>query len=168
MGEWAFCPIEADGKPTPDKVGTAELKESETMQRIRKIDFPRLWKCINSNVNNNAWRDPEFHPVPVIYWDELQAELKNGWIVLPIQLHPPTKGGVCRFTVVVIDYDKQDDLSLAKYLQSKAYKASKPTIFDDLHQAVLYSIWQSGEQLDEHNRSIAKTIADRYAKAIGE
>lgn len=141
------------------------------MQRIRKIDFPKLWKCINSNVNNNAWRDPEFHPVPVTYWEDIPNTCpiyREGWIVLPIQLHPPTKGGVCRFTVSLSTFD--DTISLAKYLQSKAYKSKTktPTIFEDLHQAVLYSIWQSGEQLDEHNRSIARSIADRYTKAIGE
>lgn len=148
------------------------------MQRIRKIDFPKLWKCINSNVNNNAWNSPEFHPVPVVYWDEMINEFKNGWIVLPIQLLPPKRGGVCRFIVSIPVGETpivlaRRSISLAKYLQSNAYKARCNSldyplnIWDNLYWAWEEAISATGATAEE-SRSRARSFTDRYAKAIGE
>lgn len=98
------------------------------MQQIRKIDFKRLWACINSNVNNNAWNESQYHPVPIIFWDEDSGMNRHEWIILRIQLVPPSKGGVCRFKV----YRGFKKYDLAKYLQTNAYKNSPPRIYVSL------------------------------------
>ena len=52
MREWAFCPIEADGKPSPER-SAKQLEESETMSRADTSPYYVVFR--SSHLNEDIW-----------------------------------------------------------------------------------------------------------------
>lgn len=133
---------------------------------IRRIDFQKLWRMIGCNVNpetQNEWSTYERFPVPVWYWNDRYNQFWLGFILLPIQLHAPKRGGVCRFSVEA----EFKGVSLARLLQSNVFKdrANELLIYDNIEDPIL-DLWGIEEDTDDYTKDLAHQVIDQLANAI--